>query len=87
MLPGRLLLTWILMATITTVQCQGITCHPTRTSAVAAGPHRLTIFPTPEACESVRLKLEQMHTPVVRTLPHSTVSVRKEYTFTCHAGG
>src|SRR5262245_53483758 len=41
-LPIRLLLTWVLLGTVSTVQCTGTACQPTRSSQAVAGPHRLT---------------------------------------------
>ena len=83
MLLGPILLTWILVGTVSTVQCTGTVCHPTRTSAAVAGPHRMAVFATPQACELYRTTMQQLHPQAVPSPTPPTVTVRKEYTFTC----
>src|SRR5262249_6842583 len=84
---GPILLTWVLMGTVTTVQCRGTDCQPTRTSAVVAGPHRLAVFPTPQACEVYRHTMQQLHQEtVVSSATQPAVTVRKAYAFTCQEG-
>jgi hypothetical protein len=80
---GRILLTWVLIGTVSTVQCQGTDCHPTRTSHVVAGPHRMAVFPSLAACEIYRQTLQQRHQTVVQSQVQPDVTVRKEMTFTC----
>jgi len=79
-----LLLTWVLMGTVSTLQCQGTVCQPTPTSHLVAGPHRLALFPSSAACEVYRQAMPPTHQPVVVPAPgHPTVTVRKEMTFVC----
>ena len=79
-----LLLTWILMGTVRTRLCHGTDCHPTRSSALVAGPHRMSIFPSPAQCEVYRQHMQQTHPPVVvPSQGDPTVTVRKEMTFFC----
>jgi hypothetical protein len=80
---GPILLTWILFGTVTTVQCQGTDCHPTRTSQAVAGPHRMAVFPTLPACEVYRQNMQQMHQQTVSSATQPAVTVRKAYTYTC----
>ena len=84
---GPLLLTWILFGTVTTVQCKGEDCHPTRTSQAAQGPHRMAVFHSPADCELYRQKLQHMHQSVVHARTQPDVTVRKVFTFTCHEQG
>jgi hypothetical protein len=83
MMLGPILLTWILFGTVTTVQCKGTDCHPTRTSQAVAGPHKMAVFHTPAACELSRQTIQQMHQQAVHSPTQPAVTVRKEYTFTC----
>jgi hypothetical protein len=83
MLLGPILLTWILVGTVSTVQCTGTICHPTRTSQAVAGPHKMAVFHSPTACELYREKMTQTHQTVVHRSARPDVTVRKEMTFTC----
>ena len=83
---GPILLAWVLMGTITTVQCRGLDCRPTRTNAVVAGPHRMAVFPTPQACELYRQNMSQMHQEVAASATNPAVTVRKAYVYTCQEG-
>jgi hypothetical protein len=83
MLLGSLLLTWILMGTVSTVQCKGTDCHPTRTSQAVAGPHKMAVFHSLAACELYRSTMQQLHQQAVPSPTQPAVTVRKEYTFTC----
>jgi hypothetical protein len=78
-----LLVTWILMGTVSTVQCTGTDCRPTRTSARVAGPHRLAVFHSRAACELSRQTMQQTHQHAVPSTARPDVTVRKEMTFTC----
>ncbi len=83
MMLGPILLTWILFGTVTTVQCKGTDCHPTRTSQAVAGPHKMAVFHTPAACELYRQTIQQMHQTVVQSPTRPDITVRKELTYTC----
>jgi hypothetical protein len=72
-----LLLTWIFVSTVSTVQCTGTVCHPTRTSAAVAGPHRMAIFSSPAACELYRQTLQQQEPLVVHSQTRPDVTIRK----------
>jgi hypothetical protein len=87
MMLGPILLTWILLGTVTTVQCTGTDCHPTRTSQAVAGPHRLTAFHSRTECELYRQKMQQMALPVVHSQTRPDITVRKQMTYTCQEGG
>jgi hypothetical protein len=81
---GILLLTWVLMGTVSTLQCHGTACQPTRTSQVVAGPHRMAVFQSLASCEVYRQAMQQTHQPVVvPSQSHPDVTVRKAMTFTC----
>ena len=84
MLLESLLLTWVLMGTVSTVQCKGTVCHPTRTSQAVAGPHTMAVFHSLAACELYRSTMQQMHQLAVPSATQPAVSVRKELTYTCH---
>jgi hypothetical protein len=84
MLLGPLLLTWILVGTVSTVQCKGTVCQPTRTSQAVAGPHKMAVFHTAAACELYRSTMQQMHQQAVPSATQPAVTVRKELTYTCH---
>ena len=84
MLFGPILLTWILVGTVTTVRCHGTVCQPTRTSAAVAGPHRMAVFRTLQACELYPQTMQQLHQQAVPSSTQPTVSVRKALTYTCH---
>ena len=83
MLLGPMLLTWILVGTVSTVQCTGTVCQPTRTSQAVAGPHKMAVFHTAAACERYRSTMQQLHQQAVPSPAQPAVTVRKEYTFTC----
>jgi hypothetical protein len=82
-----LLLTWVLMGTVATVQCRGEDCHPTRTSQAVAGPHRMAVFQSPATCELYRQTMQQAHQSVVHSRTQPDVTVRKVFTYTCQAEG
>jgi hypothetical protein len=79
-----LLLTWILLASMQTLRCQGATCQAVPHATVA--PHRLSTFPSRLACEDYRLHLEQQTPPVVHSQGRPDVTIRKQMTFTCKPG-
>ena len=81
---GPILLTWVLMGTVSTMQCKGTDCHPTRTSATVAGPHKMAVFHSLAACELYRSTMQQLHQQAVPSSTQPTVSVRKALTYTCH---
>ena len=83
MLLGPILLTWILVGTVSTVQCKGTVCQPTRTSQAVAGPHKMAVFHSPTACERYRQTMQQLHQQAVPSSTQPAVTVRKEYMFTC----
>jgi hypothetical protein len=83
MLLAPILLTWILVGTVSTVQCKGTICQPTRTSQVVAGPHTMAVFHSLAACELYRSTMQQMHQQAVPSATQPAVTVRKEMTFTC----
>lgn len=83
MLLGPMLLTWILVGTVSTVQCKGTVCQPTRTSQAVAGPHKMAVFHSLAACELYRRTMQQMHQEAVHSPTQPAVTVRKAYTFTC----
>ena len=81
---GPILLTWILMGTVSTRLCHGTDCHPTRSSHMVAGPHKMAVFQSPAACEVYRQHMAQTHqTIVVPSQAQPDVTVRKEMTFFC----
>jgi hypothetical protein len=80
-----LLLTWILVASMQTLRCQGETCQAVPQATVA--PHRLSIFPSRDICEDYRRHLEQQTPPVVRSQTRPDVTIRKQITYTCQLGG
>jgi hypothetical protein len=84
MLLGPILLTWILVGTVSTVQCKGTVCQPTRTSQAVAGPHKMAVFHSLAACELSRKTMQQLHQQTVHSPSQPAVSVRKELTYTCH---
>ena len=83
MLLGPILLTWVLMGTVSTVQCKGTDCHPTRTSQAVAGPHTMAVFHSSAACERYRQTMQQMHQSAVQSHTRPDVTVRKEFTYRC----
>ena len=83
MLLGPMLLTWVLIGTVSTVQCKGTVCQPTRTSQAVAGPHKMAILHSPTACELYRQTMQQLHQQAVPSPTQPAVSVRKEFTYTC----
>ena len=83
---GALLLTWILFGTVTTVQCQGTVCVPTRGSTAVAGLHRLAVFPDPQQCHAYRVMFTQQPQPVVHSQAHPPITIRKQITYTCQRG-
>ena len=87
MLLGPMLLTWVLIGTVSTVQCKGTVCQPTRTSQAVAGPHTMAIFPSPTACELYRQTLQQQEPLVVHSQTRPDVTIRKQITYTCQEGG
>ena len=82
MLLAPILLTWILVGTVSTVQCKGTICQPTRTSQAVAGPHKMAVFHSPTACELYRQRMQQMHQQAVPSPTQPAVTVRKEFTYT-----
>jgi len=84
MLLGPMLLTWILVGTVSTVQCKGTVCQPTRTSQAVAGPHKMAVFHSLAACELYRSTMQQLHQQAVPSSTQPTVSVLKPLTYTCH---
>ena len=80
-----LLLTWILLASMQTLRCQGATCQAVPHATVA--PRRLSTFPSRLVCEDYRLHLEQQTPPVVHSQGRPDVTIRKQMTFTCTLGG
>jgi hypothetical protein len=78
-----LLLAWVLMGTVTTMQCRGTDCQPTRTSQAVAGPHRMAVFPSLAACELYRKTMEQQYVPTVHSTTRPDVTVKKQITYTC----
>jgi len=87
MLLGSLLLTWILMGTVSTVQCKGTDCHPTRTSQAVAGPHKMAVFHSRAACELYGQTMAQLHQTAVQSHTRADVTVRKQITYTCQEEG
>ena len=83
MLLAPILLTWILVGTVSTVQCTGTICQPTRTSQAVAGPHKMAVFHTAAACELYRSTMQQMHQQAVSSPTQPAVTVRKEFTYSC----
>jgi hypothetical protein len=79
--------TWALFATMTTLHCTGDVCRPTRTSQALPGPHRLSVFPTLEACTAMGRTLEQQMAVTVASRTRPDVTVRKVFTYTCQRGG
>ena len=80
---GPILLTWILVGTVSTVQCKGTVCQPTRTSATVAGPHKMAVFHSPAACERYRQTMQQTHQTAVQSHTRPDVTVRKAFTYSC----
>ena len=83
MLLGPMLLTWVLIGTVSTVQCKGTVCQPTRTSQAVAGPHKMAILHSPTACELYRQTLQQQEPLVVHSQTRPDVTVRKQITYSC----
>ena len=79
-----LLLTWILVASMQTLRCQGETCQAVPHATVA--PHRLSIFPSRDICEDYRRHLEEQIPPVVQSPGRPDVTIRKQMTLTCTPG-
>ena len=79
-----LLLTWILLASMQTLRCQGATCQAVPHATVA--PRRLSTFPSRLVCEDYRLHLEQQTPPVVHSQARPDVTIRKQITYTCKPG-
>jgi hypothetical protein len=83
MLLGPILLTWVLMGTVSTVQCTGTDCRPTRTAQRVAGPHKMAVFHMPAACELYRQTLQHTAPLVVHSQTRPDVTVRKQITYSC----
>jgi hypothetical protein len=83
MLLASLLLTWVLMGTVSMVQCTGTDCRPTRTAHRVAGPHKMAVFHSPAACELYRQTLQQQEPLVVHSRTRPDVTVRKQITYSC----
>jgi hypothetical protein len=81
---GAILFTWILVASMQTLRCQGDACQVVPQSIVA--PRRLTRFDSRQVCEDYRRALEQRTLPVVHSSGRPEVTIRKEMTFTCRVG-
>jgi hypothetical protein len=84
---GPLLLPWILLGTVTTVQCHGTDCRPTRTSQAVAGPHTMAVFPSPAACAVYRQQMQEMHQSAVQRQTRPDITVKKQITYTCQEEG
>jgi hypothetical protein len=84
MLLGPILLTWIFVGTVSTVQCKGTVCQPTRTSQAVAGPHKMAVFHSLAACERYRSTMQQLYQQAVPSATQPAVTVRKALTSTCH---
>ena len=78
------LLTWLLLASMQTLRCQGEMCQAVPHATVA--PHRLSIFPSRLVCEDYRRHLEQQTPPVVHSQARPDVTIRKQITYTCKPG-
>lgn len=83
MLLGPILLTWVLMGTVSTVQCKGTDCRPTRTSQAVAGPHKMAVFHSLAACELYGQTMAQLHQTAVQSHTRADVTVRKQITYSC----
>jgi hypothetical protein len=83
MLVGPFLLTWLLMGTPSTVQCQGAICHPARNNAVVAKPYKMAVFPDLATCHLYQKTLEQQYPVVVQPRHRPDITIRKEMTFMC----
>ena len=80
-----MLFTWILVASMQTLRCTGDICQVVPQSIVP--PRQLTRFDARQVCEDYRRALEQQTPPVVHSQGRPDVTIRKEMTFTCRAGG
>ena len=74
---GTDLLTWILVGTVSTVQCKGTVCQPTRTSQAVAGPHKMAVFHSPAACELSGSTMQQLHQQAVPSPPSQRLPCAK----------
>jgi len=83
MVATAVLMTWVLLGTVTTYRCQSPDCLPVRQIAA----QRLSVFPTPEACEVYRHVLAQQQLPEVHSQAPSDVRIKKEIVYTCKEGG
>ena len=79
------LLTWLLLASMQTLRCQGEMSQAVPHATVA--PDRLSIFPSRLVCEEYRRHLEQQTPPVVHSQARPDVTIRKQITYTCTLGG
>ena len=80
-----LLFTWLLLASMQTLRCQGATCQAVLQATVP--PHRLSIFASRLICEDSRRHLEQQTPPVVHSQARPEVTIRKQIIYTCILGG
>ena len=80
---GPILLTWVLLGTVTTYRCQGADCRAVRQIPA----QRLSVFPTPDACEGYRAALAHQQLPEVYSQAPSDVRIKKEIVYTCKEEG
>ena len=80
-----ILLAWVLMATVSTVQCTGTDCKPTLSSQLGAGPHKLAVFATLQACATYRQHMQATRPQAVQVPPQPEMTIRQDYVFTCQA--
>jgi hypothetical protein len=80
-----ILFTWILVASMQTLRCTGDICQVVPQSIVP--PRQLTRFDSRQVCEDYRRFLLSKAPPDVHSQGRPDVTIRKQMTFTCRAGG
>lgn len=84
MLGSLMLTTWVLLAQVSTFQCQQGDCRPVRASTIA--PHQVARFASQTVCHEYRERLAQMRLPDVHPATRPTLTIKKQITYTCQEG-
>jgi hypothetical protein len=84
MLSTFLFLSWTLLATATTFECQNTDCRPSTSSAVVS--HPVMICGTRTACEEQRQQVGQMPATVVQIPSQPGLTITKRLTYVCVEG-
>ena len=81
-----LLVTWVLLTTVSPVQCTGTDCRPTRAGTVVT--HTVGTCATPEACEAQRQPRDRHGPPpVVQRAARPDGTRRQPLIAGCQEGG